>query len=643
MLRLYLATFSKLTFLNHKKMKKIYLLALSVCAVLTAAAQYKYAPTSLGRQPMRGEQIVEPTQLPEDRVTIYTNDFSVCNDWTKVNANADGYPAYIAGINFECSTTGPTGPAAIDPIASPTAANGFMMVDSDLFGGSAGGTWVENCWFQNAVGIDCSGASHVSLKFDTFYRMWDNGSSDGSEYCLVEVSNDGITWPDINTFEVSEAPAGTRFELWPTMGTQDPVSNPTLKVFDISAMAAGETTVYLRFRWKGTWGYAWMVDDIELFETPESDITVNKGYNGDILNSYEYYMTPVSQVVDMTFGANVANYGYTDQINAPITFAINNGPTVTAIIDTLFASSIDTAWTAPFAVPNTVGVYDYTVSVPADDFPEGDSFTGAYEISPYVYSQATNECAVQRGFDQDVEIAIGTVYEINADAQAYGVQVWFGPATDAQTVVQAFVYQIDNGVQTNTFVGQSEEWTLTTEIDNGFHNFPIYNENFDGPVDLVAGVTYIVEIRKIEENSNRMYIRADVLDEDVATVCYGPFGAGSAINWWIGWSFTPAVRLNLDPAAGVGETISTDDMTLGQNMPNPSTGMTNISYSIKTPSRVQFVVRDISGRIVKSEDLGSRGTGKYTINLNTDELGSGIYSYTLVANGTQITKKMVVR
>jgi hypothetical protein len=643
MLRLYLATFSKLTFLNHKKMKKIYLLALSVCAVLTAAAQYKYAPASLGRQPMRGELTVQPTELPENRVTIYTNDFSTCADWQTYNANAEGYPDFIAGVNFVCGTSAPSGGFPIDGIQSETASNGFMMVDSDLFGSTLSGTWVENCWFQNVQAIDCSNAAHVSVKFDTFYRMWDSGSSDGNEYCLVEVSNDGITWPDVNTFEVSEAPAGTRFELWPTMQTQDPVNNPTLKVFDISAIAAGQSTVYLRFRWKGMFGYAWMIDDIELFETPENDLTVNKGYNGDIVNDFEYYMIPSSQLTDLVFGANLSNFSYTDQVNAPITFSITGGPTVTASADTIFASSDTTLWTAPFAVPSATGLYNYTVTVPSDDFPEGDSFSGSYEISQFEYSHATNECVAQRGFDQDAELAIGNIYAINANDVAYGVKVWFGTATDALTVVQAFIYEIGTSIQDLNFVGQSDEWTLTTEIDNGYHNFPLYNANFDGPVDLQAGVSYVVEIRKIEENSSRMYIRADVLDEDLGTVCYGPFGTGNTINWFNGWSFTPAVRLNLDPAAGVGETTIMGGLSLGQNIPNPATGMTKITYSVETPTVVEFVVRDISGRIVKSETIDSRATGQNTITLNTDELGSGMYSYTLVANGTQITRKMVVR
>jgi hypothetical protein len=281
-------------------MKKIYLLACSILSVVGVSAQYKHNPNALGRQSTRGESANTQQQyeLPADRVTIYSNDFSNCSDWEAQNAFDEGFTDFITGINFECTTDGPTGPAAIDPIASTSFANGFMMVDSDLFGGSTGGEWVENCWFQNVAPIDLSAYANVSLKFQTFYRMWDNGASDGSEYCLVEISTDGVTWPDVNTYEVSEAPAGTRFELWPTMETQDPVNNPVNMVFNITEAAASQGTVYLRFRWKGTWGYSWMVDDIEIFETFANDLNVNTVYNGDIVNDYEYTAIPTTQATE---------------------------------------------------------------------------------------------------------------------------------------------------------------------------------------------------------------------------------------------------------------------------------------------------------------------------------------------------------
>lgn len=621
-------------------MKKIYILALALTCGLWSTAQWKYNPSALGRQPMRGEPTVQPLQLPENRVTIWTSDFSDCSDWDLFNAFDEGFTDFITGINFECGVgIEPSGPASIDPIASTTADNGFMMVDSDVFGGDVGGDWVENCWFQTADPIDCSDFEYVSLKFETFYRMWDGGASDGNEYCLVEVSNDGVTWPDPNTFEVSEAPSGTRFELWPTMGTQDPVDNPTLKVFNISEVAGNEGTVYLRFRWKGTWGYAWMVDDVELFETPENDLTLLKTYTGDIVNDYEYYAIPETQVGDIVFGAITANWGYTDQAGSAVEFGITPGGITFGVDANIAATSIDTLWSEPISVPQTPGVYTLSASVPADDFPIGDTFTKNYEITESVYGHNSDENLVQRGYDIDDEVAIGCTYYMNNNGFAGGVEVLFGSSTDANQDVIAYIYSIGADIQDLEFLGESNDFTITSSMINSGEYVLI---PFDGAVELEAGVGYVVEVRK-EESGDRLYVLANVLDEDFGTVNYGPFGTGDAVNWYVGWNWTPAVRLNLDPSVAVGDVTENAGIELFQNSPNPADASTVIRYNLPQAAAVTMTVRDMTGRIVTMINQGTMPAGISSIELNTNAMAAGIYSYTLTAGASSLTKEMVVR
>ena len=624
-------------------MNKFYLLALATVTGLSAGAQLKYSPSSVGKQPMRGEPISSVIQLPEDRETIYTNDFSNCADWATYNAADEGFNGFITGIDFECGAgIEPSGPAAIDPVASPTADNGFMMVDSDLFGGSTGGDWVENCWFQNVDPIDCSAYDHVSLKFYTFYRMWDGGASDGNEYCLVELSTDGVTWPDETTYEVSEAPAGTRYELWPNMGTQDPVDNPTLILFDITAGAANASTLYLRFRWKGTWGYAWMVDDVELFETPESDLTVVKAYNGDFINDYEYTSIPESQLGDLTLGAIVANYGYTAQDGTPVTFDITGPETLStganAVID---PSVIDTLWTDPITLGGAVGQYTLTVSVPADDFNVGDTYEKNFTVSDFVYAHNTDADLVQRGFDIDDEVAIGCTYIMNDNGYAGGVRLLFGSNTDANQEMNVYMYSIGADIQDLTYVGESGPFTVTSSMI-GTGEYVTIGFWESGAVEVEAGQGYIVEVRK-EENSDRLYVLANVLDEDFATVNYGPFGTGDAINWYVGWNWSPAVQLVMDPSIAVNDLAATAGLELMQNVPNPAIASTRIDYTLENATEVSLTVRDMTGRTIEVMNLGTVAAGKRSIQYNVSALSAGIYSYTLTAGTTSLTKEMIVR
>ena len=626
-------------------MKKIYLLAFSFCVVLSATAQYKYAPASEGRSAVRSLEAPRPQQNAStsgsrDLEIFYTNDFSNCGDWATYNAFDEGFSDYITGIDFQCGTAVPSGLAPIVAITSATAANGYMLVDSDAFGGETGGTWVENCWFQNTVGIDCSTKDYVSISFQTFYRMWDGGASDGNEYCLLEVSTDGVNWPDVTTTEVGDAAPGTRYELWPTMGTQDPVNNPTTFVFDLSSIAANQPNVYLRFRWVGTFGYAWMVDDIQLFVTPENDLTVNQVYNGDIIADYEYTEIPVTQITEIVAGTIIANYGYVSQTNVDVTFDLD-GTEYPAIADEIFPSSLDTLWSSPITVPAVVGPKTITVTLPSDDDLTGNTLSKTFMITEDEYSHVSDSPSIQRTLNDDSEVSFGSTYVINQNVQAGGIRVWLGSLSDPNTEVQAFIYIVGASIQELEYLGSSLPFVITqAQIDSDDYITVPFDES--GAVDLEAGVTYVAELRKYE-STDRVYLVSDPTDDDLSTVCYGPFGAGDAVNWYVAWGFTPAIKLVLDGSINVNEVVTNNGVELNQNMPNPSAGNTTINYSLSTPSNVQFIVRDMAGRIVSSESFGTRASGKHTIQLNTDQYSAGLYSYTLVAGETQLTKQMVVR
>lgn len=619
------------------------------CFALTAMAQVKHSPRVLGKNFGTREGVVASPVVPGDanRDVIWTNDFSDCSDWTIVNANDAGNDEFIAGINFECGVNPPEGPASIDEIASPTASNGYMCVDSDEFGGTLGGDWIENCWFQTADPIDVTGYDYVSLQFYTQYYMWDSGTSDGNEYCLVEISTDGVTWPDISTYEVSEAPAGTRFELWPYMLTQDLVDNPTLKIFDLSGgIPDGATQLWLRFRWKGTWGYAWMVDDIEVFETPESDLTVLDVYNGNFVEDWEYTKIPTSQVTDMTFGAVLANYGYTDQSGTNVDVAIT-GPgnyNISTSVN-ISASDIDTVWAAPTNIGNAVGTYTLTVTVPEDDLSIGNSNSKDFEITDVIYAHNTDTDLVQRGFDIDDEVAIGCFYVVNANAETGGIQVLFGSNTTEDLEVVAYIYEtpfddVDGWDDANNeFLAQSAPMIITSSMIGSLEYVVI---PFEDAVTLEAGKGYTVEVRK-EESGDRLYILSSVKDEDFATVNFGPFNDDVGETWYRSWNWSPSVQMILDPTIAVNEVVSLGNIELLQNSPNPATSFTNISYNLTNASKVTLTVRDMTGRNVKVVNEGMKSSGKQTINLNVSDLSAGVYTYTLTDGTSSITKEMIIR
>jgi hypothetical protein len=314
-----------------------------------------------------------------------------------------------------------------------------------------------------------------------------------------------------------------------------------------------------------------------------------------------------------------------------------NGNLVT-IDSTYSAGAVDTVWSTPINFGTAVGTYTATVTVPDDDEDTFNTMSKTFEITNAVYGHNTPQAPVQRGWDIDDEIAVGAIYGINADAQAGGIEVWFGPNTTAGASCQAIIYLVGDNIQDMEAIGFSQEFTVTAAmIDAGYVTIG-FNES--GAVDVAAGALYVAEIRKFE-SSDRMYIRADVLDEDLGTVNYGPFGSGDAVNWFNGWSWSPAVRLVLDPSIAVTETAANSGIRANV-YPNPTNGLTTINYTLPSNAVAQLTVRDITGRVVATQQSnGNLSEGKFIV--DAAAIAPGVYTYSVQAGGTIVTGELVVR
>ncbi|HWA06995.1 MAG TPA: T9SS type A sorting domain-containing protein, partial [Ignavibacteria bacterium] len=84
------------------------------------------------------------------------------------------------------------------------------------------------------------------------------------------------------------------------------------------------------------------------------------------------------------------------------------------------------------------------------------------------------------------------------------------------------------------------------------------------------------------------------------------------------------------------------EYTLKQNFPNPFNPVTFIEYSIVEGGYAELTVYDILGREVETIIKAEQKPGTYKVQFNAARLSSGIYFYTLRADGFTETKKMVV-
>ena len=84
------------------------------------------------------------------------------------------------------------------------------------------------------------------------------------------------------------------------------------------------------------------------------------------------------------------------------------------------------------------------------------------------------------------------------------------------------------------------------------------------------------------------------------------------------------------------------EFRLAQNFPNPFNPVTRIDYDIPEDADVKLIVYDISGREIARLENGFRAAGRYSVFFSGANFSSGVYFYTLKANGFSGIKRMIM-
>jgi hypothetical protein len=167
----------------------------------------------------------------------------------------------------------------------------------------------------------------------------------------------------------------------------------------------------------------------------------------------------------------------------------------------------------------------------------------------------------------------------------------------------------------------------------------------------------------------------DIAKDDPTAVSYDQYGTNTYLSIDAGANFT-TIPATSNPAAGVlffdkstllfqhGSGVDKLQITynvttvtghqqisgeipssfaLSQNFPNPFNPVTQIKYDIAKPSFVSLKVYDVLGNEVSVIVNSNQKAGKYSADFNASQFASGIYFYSLFADGAKIdTRKMVL-
>ena len=656
-------------------MKQFFTLALAGLLALSMHAQGSVADKATPRKMVRHHQTATPSMA--NRAIIDYNDVSDCTDWEFGNgADQTGYLWEDIDLNFVCSTEGPAGPfnqwvggtgngQAADPINSTTADNGFLLIDSDLFGIEAqyDASWVENSWVQIAEPVNCGGNEFVAITFESRYRCWDNGASDGSEKCFVEISRDGVSWPTLSSDYVTsweedglviygEDTVQCRYEVFPDSETGYETDDPSLLEFDISEAAGNQGEVWYRFRWVGTWGYSWEIDDIYLVDIEENDTRID-GYfsytNYFQTGIYENGAWAQSQMLPtLSAGAKAYNFGYGTQDDVTLDVEVNGVLYNSDPISSFPNASADTL-VAEYPAMD-VGTYTVNYLLTAadvDDNPDNNTATQSFEVTEYSYGRDNGELFDIYGGAFD--FVSMPYYDIHNDVTIYGIDVAIMDGAISGSPIRAFIVDMNEVIPLDGSLAgfesaQSGERTLNPDYTwSGTGDVVWYTFEFEEPYQASAGdwigaafEYYGGDALTIGESSTTF---------DGTAAIYGPAGADNTYAWR-GTDEMPMVRLNLDPNLEdtPNSVIELEDKVIHfESMPNPATTEATIRFELLQAKETTLEVRDLQGKVLVSKDFGILAAGEYNHNVDVSAWAAGTYSYTLVIDGERATRKLVVQ
>lgn len=531
-------------------------------------------------------------------------------------------------------------------------ANGGYPENTNALNGTAPAGCAGILWVNGTdVHDEYMSTPEVTLATGGSYRMvFDFASSpywhseavmfDNADISITASTDGGVTWgpvlwqeDDTTLLEASNSFAWLELDpyIWSTA------------YLNISQYA-GEDVMFA-FHYVGMDGAPFFVDNVIIEDIPANDLAALKGWSGDIIEAFDYYMTPLAQAIPMEVGVVVRNQGATAQAAASIGVEIMRGATSvytgSAPMD-LDPNETDTLWVETGYTPTAVGVYTVIFTVPTDEFGGNDEVVVDFEVSDNIYAQDHPSESAFR-FDQDDVVSMGNIFQIHENTTLYGVDIEFEEGTTVDLFTQVNVLQLpaSGSVQGPEVIqiGGFDGYNVPASVIGTGNYTSIMLEN---PVLLEAGTSYIIEIRKLDAGADRLFVGgSNEGDDDNSTVNFGPFGVDDVIERFIGWGFAPAVRMNFD------ETLKIDEQeanAFGLNVyPNPASSNVNVAFNLNNESDVNVTVTDLTGKVIAVNNLGTQTAGAHKVNLDTQAFAKGVYVVKFSANNVVSTQRLVIR
>ena len=631
-------------------MRKIYTI---ICSVLICQVSFGQINPEHILTSKNTKEYVSNVKIPKSVAPFWSEDFAsgVPTTWT----NSPAAPwAYRGPSTSPNQTVGSEGAWSGNgsPIQSLSAGNGFMIFDSDYYdnGGiqaqSGNGTGMYPSNGSNAPNghtgllttgpIDCSLYPAVSLIINSYYRQF-------AGVARVAFSIDG----GLNFIET--------MDVHPGIDVNSATDQDAQVMLNLPASIAGQPDVRIQFIYDGSvlYGgykgyYFWMIDDIQLIETPANLLTCEDEIFGGWWLGYQttgdlgcnYTFNPMLQAMGNPYRmeAVIKNTGANSQYNVKLNSEIADDMGTVLFTDmsnpiTLNSSESDTLATSNSFIPSVMGIHNISLWATSDSFPTTDTATMTTIVTDSIYgidydwnSDGTGLGTSYWPIGRSCGGQVGaTAYDIYNDAQVTSISFHVGTGSQigAEMTVELF-----EGFGTNAiFLAESDPYQLTNSDLGSWVTIPLLNPTFvnkgTGYMAAIHGRPHPTDTFTITAISNPA--SSGYIQDNGCDIGANPFGT------WYTTTSKMAIRMNFGTINKIDENQGFDFNIF----PNPSNGIFTVSTELNASS---ILVSNVLGQEVYFNN--SKGINSQVIDLS--KFDKGIYMVKVQYDNQVLVKPVIV-
>lgn len=580
----------------------------------------------LGQKP----QLSNFNKAPGD--TLFYEDFANgfnTNGWTSNDGSFNGF-------DWIYTTNAPGGQYSTlaTALVSATSSNGFASLPSDFYNTPtppAGFIQMDASLTSGPISINT--VSGVLLRWTQSQRY----CCSANDLLEVQVSTDSVNWISFDA----------------TFGRSPNSLVTETAQIDISAIAANQNTVYIRF-YQSASHYYWMVDDIVLIEGGNIQLSATETYLLNQSNQETYYsIYPCFNPPIFTPGAEIFNPSNSNATNVRLSSAIINNGRVeysgTSLVNGLIPSfqRANFQMAQPYISSGLVGNYEViykatsasqTLSFPNRSIP--------FQVSDSVYARDLDSAI------SDISPAdflggsnngskLGVHYFLKSPGSISSIAYFVAnDPLNVGVVVKASLLLFDttNGIVGNAIaIGQN---TSITANDLGtWKTLPIGTAN-----QVIPSGNYLATLEQVSGGANgEMRI-----GRDNAAERFAPFGIdyvssvfvnGSTASWGNIFSL-PMIRLNFKSSNNciVGVEEQEKANTKYTLFPNPSKGIVNIQLSSNHSVEI-IEVYSIQGKLITFEVISNQ---ENLLSIDLSDQSKGVYFLRFISTDEIVSQRIVI-